>query len=201
MNDPASWAAWLQAEWTAIAAAPFSFSGAVIVVGLGVWMGAKAWYRRLIQIEKGQTKLVQAELEIERRQKEGLRQALRDLKPQAPVLALEVAYGDPEIREVVMSLARGETISTPVNPTAPVMRSIPGGEINKTAVVLYTSANGLSQTTSVQPGGVAVSSSTTLGVQVADYLKQPSSASLTLRSEPPSVTIHTEGRKPHEPIS
>ena len=38
------------------------------------------WYRRLIQIEKGQTKLVQAELDIERRQKEGLRQAVLELK-------------------------------------------------------------------------------------------------------------------------
>jgi hypothetical protein len=192
MNDPAYWVALLQAEWTAIATAPISFFSAVIVVGLAVWMGAKAWYRRLIeiekgqtQIEKGQTKLVQAELEIAQRQNEGLRKALQELKPEVPALSLEVANGAPAIREVLMSLARGETISTPVDPTAPVMRSIPGGEINKIAVLLYTTANGLSQTTSVQPGGVAVSSSTSLGLQVADYLKQ----------NPPSATLRSEDTK------
>jgi hypothetical protein len=171
MNDPGFWTAWLQAEWIAIARAPFSFFGALIVLSLIVGAGIRAWYKRSIQNGRDFAALIQRELELERRQKEGLRQALLEAKPGTPVLALEVAYGDPAIRDAVKSLARGETISTPVNPTAPVMAtSIPAGEINKTAVALYTSANGLSQTTSVQPGGVTVSSSTTVAVQVADYL-------------------------------
>jgi hypothetical protein len=180
MFDPALWTALAKAEWTAIATAPFNFVGAVVVGWLIGWLIIKAWYRREIgaekkqrELEKSKTELVQKELDLERRQKKGLRQVIKDLQPDAKVLALEVAYGDPEVRRAVMSLARGDTISTPINPTAPFMAtSIPSGELNKTAVALYTSANGLSQTTSVQPGGVTVSSSTSVGVQVADYLNR-----------------------------
>src|SRR5438128_1895410 len=102
MTDPAFWTNWLHAEWTAIAAAPFSFLGALIVGWLIGWLGIRAWYRRLIQIEKGQTKLIQAELDIERRQKEGLRQAVLELKPGAPVVANRGGAwrsGNPESRQ------------------------------------------------------------------------------------------------------
>jgi hypothetical protein len=181
MFDAASWAALARAEWTAIAAAPFNFVGALLVGLLIGWIAIRAWYRRAIEngkdaIQSGKdyAALIKRELEIERRQKEGLRKALLEVKPEAKPLAVEVAYGDPKIQEVVKWLGQGQTISTTINPTMPVvvLRPISAEEIKNNAVGLYISANGLSQVTSVQPGGITVSSSTSLGQEVADYLTQ-----------------------------
>jgi hypothetical protein len=177
MTDPVTWAAVLKAEWTAIASAPYDFVGALIVGWLIGGLVIGAWYKRSIQNGKDYAALIQRELEIERGQKEGLRKAILELKPEAKPVAIEVQYGDPEVRKVVVSLGQGQTISTPVNPTAPVIGgpvtvgSLSEEEKSKVALLNYTFANGLSQVTSSQPGGYSISASTSLGRQVADYLR------------------------------
>jgi hypothetical protein len=95
------------------------------------------------------------------------------LKPGAPVIAIEMGRGDPEVQEVIRALSQGNTISTPVNPTAPVpFRPIRNDDMKNVAVTLYTSANGLSRVISSRPGGYSLSASTGLTVEVADYLTQ-----------------------------
>jgi hypothetical protein len=144
----------LRAEWAVISSAPFSFCAAVLVGWFLGWLILRAWYRRSITIGEDRLGLGEAQRDIEKSQKEGLRAALLELKPDASVLAIEIGHGDPEIRGVVAALGRGETITTPVDPaTAPVALHIhlTDQEIKTIAQLSYTSANNLSQTIAVGP--------------------------------------------------
>ena len=128
-------------------------------------------HSRIIQLEKRNTKFAEAERDLERRQKEGLREAYRELKPDAPVMAIEIGYGDPALQEVVKTLADGNDVITPVNPTTPVTLftafPLSDEDVKKVAAVAYTSANGLSRVVRTEPGGVTVSSSTPVTTDVA----------------------------------
>jgi hypothetical protein len=136
----------LRSEWAAISAAPFSFCAAILFGLIVGWVVLRLWYGRKLS-------LLETQLDIERKQKEGLRAALLELEPKAPVMALEISHGDPEIRKVVKALARGETIHTPVDPSrlqanssGIVWFTIKAEDIKTIAQLNYTSANNLSQT-------------------------------------------------------
>jgi hypothetical protein len=173
MFDPTAWEAWLKAEWAVIWHAPFSFVSVVIVGWLLGWVVIRAWYRRSIRIADDRTKLVETERDIERRQKEGLREAIKESKPDAPVLAIEVAHGDPEMRNFIEALARGARVTTPVNPTVDQVHLVVKGpltseEIKNIANLSYTSANGLSQVFKVV-GATTVSSGTAVTTNILKW--------------------------------
>ena len=141
--------------------APLSFFAAVLVGWIVGWLILRAWYRRTIQIGEDRLALAENQRDIEKGQKEGLRAAFRELKPDASVLAIELSHGDPDLRDVVVALGRGEKITTPVDPsTAAVELSVrlTPEDIKKVAQLNYTSANNLSQTIAVGPA-VATSAS------------------------------------------
>jgi len=106
----------LHSEWAAISRAPFDFGAAILFGLLLGWGVIRFWHGRSLKIEKAKLSLVEARLDIERKQKEGLRAALLELNPKASVMAIEISHGDPEIRNVVAALSHGETIHTPVDP-------------------------------------------------------------------------------------
>jgi hypothetical protein len=88
MFDTVSVKALFVAEWAAIHAAPVDFAVAVVIGWFVGWLLIRAWYRREIsslkqdmQSAETATRLVEGERDIERRQKEGLKQAFLELKP------------------------------------------------------------------------------------------------------------------------
>jgi hypothetical protein len=173
MPDPAKWEALLKAEWSAISSAPYSFVAALIVGWIIGWIVIRAWYRRSIEIEKSATKLAEAERDIERRAKEGLREALLELEPDARVKAIEIGGGDPEVREVVTALAAGKNITTPIDPSARQAHltfPLSDQDVKTTAAVAYTSANGLSQVIRTEVTGTTVSTGTPVTVNVVQLL-------------------------------
>jgi hypothetical protein len=96
MLDPGYWENLLRAEWTMIYSAPFSFFAAVLVGWFVGWLILRAWYRRTIRIGEDRLRLIETQRDIEKGQKEGLRAAFLELKPDASVLAIEISHGDPD---------------------------------------------------------------------------------------------------------
>jgi hypothetical protein len=130
-----------------VIAAQYNVVAAVVVAWLLGWFSIRAWYRRGVEIGRLKLLLVQHERDIERQQKEGLRRALRELRPDASILAMEISNGDPEIRRVVQALAGGAKISIIVDPSK-IPIPVDQREIKTIAVHAYISANGLSRTIS-----------------------------------------------------
>jgi hypothetical protein len=141
MYDPDWWIHLIATEWAMILAA----LAATVVGWLVGWLFIRLRSKRSMQMGKARLSLAEHERDIERCQREGLRNALKELKPDVPVLATEIGYGDPEIKQVVLALAAGAKISTRVDPSK---NPIPTGEkgIKRIAVLSYTFANGLLQT-------------------------------------------------------
>jgi hypothetical protein len=157
------WKALLGAEWKMIAGAPADYAAAIVVGWIAGWLIIRAWYRRTIRIAESQTTLVATERDIERCQKEGLRQAILELKPDVPVLAVEISHGDPAIKEVVEAFGRGQQIVIPTQATSP-------SDVRSIAQVNYTTANNISQITDT-----GISTTTSAGSPTAEeilkYLK------------------------------
>ena len=160
MFDPDKWAELLKAEWAVIKDTPFNFAAAMLVGWLLIWAFQKAWNARRFSNAKSNVDtahaklaLVERQLEIEKSQKEGLRKALEEQGTKVPVLALEIRYGDPEIRKVVKDLAEGKPITVigdPAQPAPQVTSDL--ANINRLAALSYTAANGISQSVSSTAG-------------------------------------------------
>jgi hypothetical protein len=148
---------------------------------LAGWLAIdQGWYLREIRNLKGErqsaqtaTKLAEGERDIQRRQNEGLKQAMLERWPSTNVLAMELAYGDPEVREIVKRLAGGEIIETPTNPlhaagltVGPIDFTSP--QIKELAAVAYTTGVGLSKVEVATPvKSVVESTGTTASVNAA----------------------------------
>jgi hypothetical protein len=174
MFDPAFWEAALRAEWAVIYGAPYSFAAVVLVGWLLGWLVIRAWYKRSIKIGEGRIALLETECGIEKRQKEGLRQAILELKPEAKVLALEISHGDPEIRSVVASLAQGGKVTVPADLSkSPVQLTNPSyssDELKRIAQLIYTSANDLSRVVNINQTS-STSAGTSIATGIVDVIK------------------------------
>jgi hypothetical protein len=141
MFDPSSWEPIFRGKWATISGAPYAFAEAVFVGWLVGWIVIRAWYRRQITNGEARTKLIETERDIERKQKEGLRQAMLEAVPGAPVLALEISHGDPELRAAVVALGKGGTITTPKT----VSIAASPEDLKRIAQLNYLSRNELSR--------------------------------------------------------
>lgn len=154
MYDSAFWDAWFRSEYAGIQAAPFALVGAIVVGWLVGWLVTRAWHHREIRAAETQVRIVAAERDLERRQKEGLREAIKNLTDdEAPLLALEIGFGDPDIKNVVDELAYGKTF-TSVNSSMPklyALRRLKDSEIKQIATASYTSAHGISRVERTTP--------------------------------------------------
>jgi hypothetical protein len=184
MFDAVSVKALIVAEWAAIHAAPVDFAVAVVIGWFVGWLLIRAWYRREISSLKQEkqsaetaTRLVEGERDIERRQKEGLKQAFLEQKPGAPILALEVGYGDPDVRNIVERLAGGEKIQTSIPVRARGLTVGPVGfltptQIKQLAAVAYTAGVGLSKIERTDPVVIGMTGTTASVNAAAQSLKK-----------------------------
>jgi hypothetical protein len=176
--DIASWKALFISEWQMIAGAPFDFAAAVIVGWAVGWLIIRAWYRQQISSSgshvrnlEAQVSLAEASRDIERRQKEGLRAVILEMRPGAPITAMEVSHGDSEVKQIVSELAAGKKIETRLNPAQPRTQYVlvkPDAlkdprEIKQIAVLVYTTDTGLSKVEQVLPDRV-ISSATPMAL-------------------------------------
>ncbi len=185
--DPTWWVTELTAEIAVIWNAPIIYVSALIVGWLVGWIIIRAWYRREIrtvtaerQSAQTATNLAESERDLERRQKEGLRQAILEMKPGTSVLAMEIGYGDPDVLDAVGKLAAGEKIQIPINPLHPTSLTIiparlTAEQIKQIAVTAYTTGNSVSQIERSTPFSTTIGSSlstASIDLQVRDLPKK-----------------------------
>ena len=155
MIEIAAIEAQIVAEWAMISGAPTDFLAALIVGWLAGWFFIRAWYRREIRNLGMSVKLVESERDIERRQKEGLRKVILELKPSASVLAMEIGYGDTDVQKVVEKLAQGDTVQTvnPIHSSGLLIfpARVTTNDIKQIAATVYTTSTGLSQVIKSDP--------------------------------------------------
>jgi hypothetical protein len=164
----------LSAEWAVIHGTPMSFAVAMLIGWFIGWLVLRAWSARERRIAANRIGLLEQERDLERKQKEGLREVVKELKPDIPVLATEIGHGDPEIKSVVLALAAGKQFTTPVDPAKSpvhlfVARALSPTEIRNISNVTYTTANGLSEVLKIV-GEVSISAGTGITTQIASYV-------------------------------
>jgi hypothetical protein len=167
MSDLNWWKSLLLTWWGAFPATRFDFVAAIVLAWLIGWLCIRTWYRRKIEIGNQKLRLLESERDIERNQKEGLRGELHKLRPDFPILAMEIDYGDDEIKQFVQALAGGAKFSNIVE-LSKIPIPIDQAAIKTIAILSYTSTNGLSRT--IKGPIFSTTAATPLAIEVVRWL-------------------------------